>query len=145
VGGCLVSPARNLSESGERERTWHTAIAHAEEGTPPLRFPVYETLYLLNAYALVDLLEEVNIRLGIGHESLEYHQGEEIDCLYGWRAGAIPEHSVARHVTRVHPFCELQRFGDFTFERLSHNVEDDVKHRRSLRPREVMSKAEQGP
>ena len=51
-------------------------MAHAGEGTPPLRFPVYETLYLINVYAqkLVDLLEEVSVRFGIDHESREYHQ-----------------------------------------------------------------------
>ena len=67
---------RNLCDSGERERTWHTAMAHAGEGTPPLRFPVHETLYLINVHAqkLVDLLEEVSSQFGIDHESLAYHQ-----------------------------------------------------------------------
>jgi hypothetical protein len=43
---------------------------------PPLRFPVYETLYLINIHSqkLVDLLEELSRRFGIDHESLEYHQ-----------------------------------------------------------------------
>jgi hypothetical protein len=81
ASGCETNPFflelfRDLSDSGERERTWHTAMSHAGEGAPPLRFPVYETLYLINVYAqkLVDLLEEVSIRFSIDHESLEYHQ-----------------------------------------------------------------------
>jgi hypothetical protein len=67
---------RALSNSDERERAWHTAMAHAGEGTPPLRFPVYETLYLINVHAqkLIDLLEDTRARFGIDQESLEYHQ-----------------------------------------------------------------------
>jgi hypothetical protein len=81
ASGCEPSPFflelfRDLSDSGERERTWHTAMAHAGEGAPPLRFPVYESLYLINVHAqkLVDLLEEVSSRFGIDHESVAYHQ-----------------------------------------------------------------------
>jgi hypothetical protein len=82
ASGCETNPfflelfRDRRSDSDERERTWHTAMAHAGEGTPPLRFPVYETLYLINVYAqrLVDLLEDVSNRFGIDHESLGYHQ-----------------------------------------------------------------------
>jgi hypothetical protein len=81
ASGCETNPFflelfRDRSDSDERERTWHTAMAHAGEGMPPLRFPVYETLYQINVHAqkLVDLLEEVSVRFGIDHESLEYHQ-----------------------------------------------------------------------
>jgi hypothetical protein len=51
-------------------------MVHAGGGTHPLRFPVCETSYLINIHAqkLVDLLEELTRRFGIGHESLEYHQ-----------------------------------------------------------------------
>ena len=48
---------RNRSASDERERIWQSAVSHAGESTPPLRFPIYESLYLLNVYAqkIVDL------------------------------------------------------------------------------------------
>jgi hypothetical protein len=72
ANGCEPNPFflelfRDLSDSGER--TWHTAMAHAGEGIPPLRFPVYETLYLINVHAqkLVDLMEELSSRFGILH------------------------------------------------------------------------------
>jgi hypothetical protein len=72
-------------------------MAHSGEGTPPLRFPVYETLYLINVYAqkLVDLLEEVSVRFGIDHESLEYHQS----LIQFVRAVAIQ--SIAEHMSDV--------------------------------------------
>ena len=43
-------------------------MAHAGEGTPPLRFPVYECLYLINVYSqkLIDLLDEACNRFGTG-------------------------------------------------------------------------------
>lgn len=79
--GCETNPFflgvfRDHGEPDARERAWHTAIAHAGEGSPPLRFPAYEALYLINVYAqkLVDLLDVVGNRLGIGHDSREYHQ-----------------------------------------------------------------------
>ena len=79
--GCETNPFflelfRERAELGERERTWHAAIAHIGESNPSLRFPVYEALYLINAYSqkLVDLLEEVGKRFGIDSQSREYHQ-----------------------------------------------------------------------
>lgn len=67
---------RDNTDSDARERAWHTAMAHAGEGAPPLRFPVYETLYLINVHAqkLLDLLDDVSSRFGIDHNSLAYHQ-----------------------------------------------------------------------
>jgi hypothetical protein len=80
ASGCETNPFflelfRDHFESDERERAWLTAMAHAGEGTLPLRFPVYETLYLINVHAqkLIDLLEEMACRFGIDHDSLEYH------------------------------------------------------------------------
>ena len=74
ASGCDTNPFflehfRDHSESDERERRWHTAMVHAGEGTPPLRFPVYECLYLINVHSqkLVDLLEEVSNRFGVEH------------------------------------------------------------------------------
>jgi hypothetical protein len=79
--GCETNPFflelfRDRPQVEERERMWHMAISHAGEGTPPLRFPVYETLYLINVYSqkLVDLLDEVGQRFGIDSGSREYHQ-----------------------------------------------------------------------
>ena len=88
---------RDHSDSDERERTWHTAMAHAGEGMPPLRFPVYETLYQINVHAqkLVDLLEEVSVRFGIDHESLEYHQS----LIQFVRA--VASQSIAEHMNDV--------------------------------------------
>jgi hypothetical protein len=77
---------RDHSESDERERLWHTSMAHAGEGTPALRFPVYECLYLINVHSqkLVDLLDEACTRFGVEHDSLVYYQSL-IQCV---RAGA---------------------------------------------------------
>ena len=81
ASGCETNPFflelfRDRSEPDERERMWQTAMARAGEGTPPLRFPVYETLYLINLYSqkLVDLLEDASKRFGIDRESHDYRQ-----------------------------------------------------------------------
>jgi hypothetical protein len=67
---------QNSQVSEERKQAWHDAVRHAGTGTPPLRFPVYEHLYLLNIYAqkMVDLLKEVNSRFGLNREVSLYHQ-----------------------------------------------------------------------
>jgi hypothetical protein len=44
ASGCETNPFflelfRNLSNPGERERTWLTAMAHAGEACPPCGFP----------------------------------------------------------------------------------------------------------
>lgn len=81
ASGCETNPSflelfREHGESDERERHWHTAMAHAGEGDPPLRFPAYECLYRINIYAqkLVDLLDEASSRFGIEHEAVVYYQ-----------------------------------------------------------------------
>jgi hypothetical protein len=81
ASGCGTNPFflevfRDHSESDERERHWHAAIAHAGEGDPPLRFPVYECLYLINLHAqrLVDLLHQASTHFGVEHESLGRYQ-----------------------------------------------------------------------
>jgi hypothetical protein len=45
-------------------------------GDPPLRFPVYEHLYLLNVYTqkIVELLEALSRKFAINRESLPYYQ-----------------------------------------------------------------------
>jgi hypothetical protein len=91
ASGCDTNPFflelfRDRSESDERERLWHTAMVHAGEGTPPLRFPVYECLYLVNVHSqnLVDLLEELSNRFGVEHDSVAYYQS----LIQSVRAGA---------------------------------------------------------
>ena len=91
ASGCDTNPFflelfRDRSESDERERLWHTAMVHAGEGTPPLRFPVYECLYLINIHSqkLVDLLGELSNRFAVEHDSVAYYQSL-IQCV---RAGA---------------------------------------------------------
>jgi hypothetical protein len=66
----------NSQVSEEREREWREAIRHAGSGEPPLRFPIYEHLYLLDVYTqkLVDLQKEISGKFGIGQEDSLYHQ-----------------------------------------------------------------------
>jgi hypothetical protein len=62
--------------SEERKCEWDQAVRRAETGSPPLRFPLYEHLYLFNASAqkLVDLLKEIGSSFGIGQEQSLFHQ-----------------------------------------------------------------------
>ena len=100
--GCETNPFflelfRDRDESDERERTWHSAIAHAGEGESPLRFPIYEALYLINVHAqkLVDLLEDVGNRFGIDSESRAYHQSM-IQMVR-----AVTSHSITEYMSDV--------------------------------------------
>lgn len=81
ASGCDTNPFflelfRDRSETDERERLWHIAMAHSGEGAPPLRFPVYECLYLINVHSqkLVDLLEELSNRFAVEHDSVAYYR-----------------------------------------------------------------------
>jgi hypothetical protein len=67
---------RNSRVSKEREHAWHDAVRHAGTGSPPLRFPTYEHLYLLNVYAqkMVELLEELGGNFSIKREPMLYRQ-----------------------------------------------------------------------
>ena len=67
---------RSSRVSEERERVWHNAVRHAGTGSPPLRFPAYEHLYLLNVYAqkIVELLEELGGKFSINRELMLYRQ-----------------------------------------------------------------------
>jgi hypothetical protein len=60
----------------ERERAWHEAMRHSGTGNPPLRFPVYEHLYLLNAYTqeMVKLLDELSRNFAVNRESLPHYK-----------------------------------------------------------------------
>jgi hypothetical protein len=77
---------RDRSESRDRERRWHIAMAHAGEGMPPLRFPIYECLYLINLHAqkLIELIDESSRRSGIDQERVAYYQS----LIQGVRASA---------------------------------------------------------
>ena len=81
ASGCETNPFflelfRDQSESDGRERHWHIAMTHSGEGAPPLRFPIYECLYLINVHSqrLVDLLDEATGRFGVDREYLLYYQ-----------------------------------------------------------------------
>lgn len=108
---------RDHSDSDERERSWHTAMTHAGEGTLPIRFPVYETLYLINVHAqkLVDLLFEMAGRFGIDAESLEYHQS----LIQLVRAGA--SQSIAAFMN------DVELTDEWLFERLRVKEENELR------------------
>ena len=67
---------RNSRVSEERERAWQSAVHYAGTGSPSLRFPIYEQLYLLNVYAqkMVELLEELGDKLPVNREPMCYRQ-----------------------------------------------------------------------
>jgi hypothetical protein len=120
--GCETNPFflelfRDHSDSDERERSWHTAMLHAGEGTLPLRFPVYETLYQINVHAqrLVDLLCEMTDRFGIDPESLEYHQA----LIQLVRAGA--SQSIAAFMN------DVELTDEWLFDRLRVKQENDLR------------------
>jgi hypothetical protein len=118
ASGCETNPFflevfRDHSESDERERLWHAAIAHAGEGDPPVRFPVYECLYFINVHSqkLIDLLEDASKRFGVEHDSLAYYQS----LIQSVRAGA--SHDIVSFMNDV----ELTE--EWLFERLRVNEE----------------------
>lgn len=122
ANGCETNPFflelfRDRSDSDERERLWHTAMIHAGEGTPPLRFPVYETLYMINLHAqkLVDLLYEMTDRFGIDTESLDYHQS----LIQLVRAGA--SQSIASFMN------DVELTDEWLFDRLRVKRENDLR------------------
>jgi hypothetical protein len=122
ASGCETNPFfleifRDHSDSDERERLWHTAMIHAGEGSLPLRFPVYETLYLINLHAqkLVDLLCEMTDRFGIDTESLDYHQS----LIQLVRAGA--SQSIAAFMN------DIELTDDWLFDRLRVKEEKDLR------------------
>ena len=88
-------------------------MVHAGEGTPPLRFPVYECLYLINVHsqALVDLLKQISNRFGVEHDSVLYYQSL-IQCV---RSGASQD--IVSFMNNV----ELTE--EWLFERLRTNEE----------------------
>jgi hypothetical protein len=122
ASGCDINPFflelfRDRSETDERERLWHTAIVHAGEGTPPLRFPVYECLYLINMHSqkLVDLLEELSKRFCVEHDSVAYYQSL-IQCV---RAGASQD--------IVSFMNDVELTEEWLFERLRINEEKKLR------------------
>jgi hypothetical protein len=92
-------------------------MAHAGEGSPPLRFPIYEYLYLINVHAqkLVDLLDEASSRFGVGHETVAYYQSL-VQCV---RAGA------SQDIVSFMNSVELTE--EWLFERLRVNEERKLR------------------
>jgi len=76
--GCETNPffldafRDNDDSHDDRERMWNAAMAHAGEGEPPLRFPVYGSLYLINVYCqkIMDLLDEACNRFSVRKDFL---------------------------------------------------------------------------
>jgi hypothetical protein len=67
---------RNSQVSKDREQAWSRALLHSETGDPPLRFPVYSSLYLINTSAqqLVDALRTVSDRFSLDETWSVYGQ-----------------------------------------------------------------------
>lgn len=67
---------RQSQVSKDREKAWIHALLHSETGDPPLRFPVYSSLYLINTAAqqLVDALRTVSERFSIDETWSTYQQ-----------------------------------------------------------------------
>ena len=82
ASGCETNPffldafRDNADSHDDHERMWNAAMAHAGEGDPPLRFPVYGSLYLINVYCqkLMDLLDEAYTRFSVRKDCLALYQ-----------------------------------------------------------------------
>jgi hypothetical protein len=82
ASGCETNPffldafRDNADPNDDRERMWNAAMSHAGEGNPPLRFPVYGSLYLINIYCqkLVDPLDEACNRFSVRKDCLTLYQ-----------------------------------------------------------------------
>lgn len=121
ASGCETNPFflelfRKRSEDDDRERQWHRAIAHAGEGSEPLRFPVYECLYLINVHSqkLVDLLDEACNKFGVVHEQSAHFQS----LIQYVRAGASQE--------IVELMNDVEVTEEWLFERLRVNEEHEL-------------------
>jgi hypothetical protein len=120
--GCETNPFflelfRDHSESDERERQWHTAMAHAGEGSQPARFPVYECLYLINVHSqkLVDLLDQACNHFGVEPEHLVYYQS----LIQHARAGASQDIIEFMH--------DVETTEEWLFDRLRTNEERKLR------------------
>ena len=82
-----------------------------------MRFPIYETLYLINLHAqkLVDLLYEMTDRFGVDTESLDYHQS----LIQLVRAGA--SQSIAAFMN------DVELTDEWLFDRLRVKEEKDLR------------------
>jgi hypothetical protein len=96
-------------------------MAHSDDSCRrrplPLRFPIYETLYLINLHAqkLVDLLYEMTDRFGVDTESLDYHQS----LIQLVRAGA--SQSIAAFMN------DVELTDEWLFDRLRVKEEKDLR------------------
>ena len=77
------------SGTDDREQEWRKAIVHVGGGLEPMRFPVYESLFLINTQSqkLLHLLEETSRRYDVFDEQLPFFRSM-IQCV---RAGASQE------------------------------------------------------
>jgi hypothetical protein len=77
------------SGTDDREQEWRKAIVHVGGGLEPMRFPVYESLFLINSQSqkLLHLLEETSRRYDVFDEQLPFFRSM-IQCV---RAGASQE------------------------------------------------------
>jgi len=108
------------STDGERE--WCGAVQRFESDDHPLRFPIYEYVYLLNlrAQEVIDLLEKIGGLCEIAQDRVAYHQA----LMQQLRAEASS--SAMEHMADIEPMEE------WLFERL-HKTEE----RRLLDPDDV--------
>jgi hypothetical protein len=107
------------SGTDDREQQWRKAIAHAGGGLEPIRFPIYECLFLINTQSqkLLNLLEETSQRYGVFEEQLPFFRSM-IQCV---RAGASQE--------IVSFMNDVEITEEWLFERLRLNEEEQLQER----------------
>jgi len=113
---------RESKGSTAREREWRDAVQRFESGDYPLRFPVYEYVYLLNLHAqqVIDLLEKIGVACEIAQDRVAYHQA----LMQQLRAEASS--SAMEHM------ADIEHTEEWLFERLR-----KVEERRLLDPDDV--------
>lgn len=77
------------SGTDDREQEWRKAIVHVGGGLEPMRFPLYESLFLINTQSqkLLHLLEETSHRYGVFDKQLPFFRF----MIQSVRAGASHE------------------------------------------------------
>jgi hypothetical protein len=107
------------SGTDDREQQWRKAIAHVGGGLEPMRFPVYESLFLINTQSqkLLHLLEETSQRYDVFDEQLPFFRSM-IQCV---RAGASQE--------IVSLMNDVEITEEWLFERLRLNEQEKLQER----------------
>ena len=126
----------SMGSSDGREQEWRKAVQYAGTGTPPLRFPVYEHLYLLNVYSqrLVDLIEEITNKFGICPQDSLYHESL-IQQVRAGVTGDILGHMHGIEITEDWLFGTLRKEEEKSF-RDPDDVYFDVRKREEERIKE---------